>query len=202
MACFHGGSFLVLFVFLHFFCLGSSARTSNDEPRHDLSLVFSRKELVQAAGYGEERLSSVLVTGTVLCHACSDGDDELRAWPVQGALVRVRCKNGRGYSRTKLMNGAKGTTDEYGDFIVHLPSHLHANPKLDQACTATVLRLPGNSPCRRRFLTRKRRGIRLSSVGNGIRTYTTGTISFWQRSRPGFLSLGRKGKGGEEERVW
>lgn len=37
------------------------------------SIVMSREELVQVAGYGEEKLSSVLVTGTLLCDTCKRG---------------------------------------------------------------------------------------------------------------------------------
>ncbi|KAG9443557.1 hypothetical protein H6P81_014897 [Aristolochia fimbriata] len=213
MAGFHGGFSLLLFVsFLFPFFLGSTttsgAVTHEDEySHHDLSLGFTRDELVQEAGYGEEKLSSVLVAGTVVCDACPDGEDELRPWPVEGALVGITCKNRRENTRkvsSYNMNEAKGTTDEYGDFLIHLPSHLHANPNLEQTCTARVLHLPKHSPCRRRAISRRRKAITFSSAGNGIRAYTTGTISFRQRSRPGrHVCLGRKGKEGQEEgRVW
>ena len=37
----------------------------------------SREELAEMAGYGEEKLSTVLVSGTVLCEACSDDQNGL-----------------------------------------------------------------------------------------------------------------------------
>ncbi|KAJ6317068.1 hypothetical protein OIU78_020198 [Salix suchowensis] len=45
-----------------------------EKPWHEFS---NREELVQLAGYGEERLSTVLVTGTVLCEACLHGGTQL-----------------------------------------------------------------------------------------------------------------------------
>lgn len=49
----------------------------------------SRDEMVHLAGYGEEKLSTVLVTGTVLCEACHhrrrrDPQPQLRSWPISG----------------------------------------------------------------------------------------------------------------------
>ncbi|PRQ28210.1 hypothetical protein RchiOBHm_Chr5g0000571 [Rosa chinensis] len=62
-------------------------------PLHQL--LSSRKDLVQIAGYGEEKLSTVLITGSVHCEeACSLSDDHehqahqlhLHAWPVSGSV--------------------------------------------------------------------------------------------------------------------
>lgn len=71
---------------------------------------------------------------------------------------------------------AKAITDEYGEFIIDLPSQLHALQDLDKACSIRVLQQPPNSPCRQSAFAMKPKGIRLSSVGNGIRTYTTGKM--------------------------
>lgn len=57
-------------------------------PLHQI--LSGRKDLVQIAGYGEEKLSTVLITGSVHCQeACSSSDDHqlqphLHAWPVSG----------------------------------------------------------------------------------------------------------------------
>lgn len=57
-------------------------------PLHQI--LSGRKDLVQIAGYGEEKLSTVLITGSVHCQeACSSSDDHqlqphLHAWPVLG----------------------------------------------------------------------------------------------------------------------
>lgn len=115
----------------------------------------------------------------------------------EGASVVVTCKIGR---KRGKMNWAVGTTDEYGDFIVDLPSHLHANPRLEKACMVRVLRLPKSSACWKVF-PGKPKGIRLSSVGNGIRTYTTGTVRIQSKSKAWRVCLTRA-RDLEEERSW
>lgn len=50
---------------------------------------YSREDMVQIAGYGEEKLSTILITGLVQCEAClHDHHDQdqapLHAWPVSG----------------------------------------------------------------------------------------------------------------------
>ncbi|KAK1307522.1 hypothetical protein QJS10_CPA10g01797 [Acorus calamus] len=68
---FQGSSLSI--VLLSFFFLFSSMQSSSTSASIDaMPLQLSRSELVKIAGYGEERLSSVLVTGTVLCESCSD----------------------------------------------------------------------------------------------------------------------------------
>lgn len=55
-----------------------------EEEMNSLYQLSTREELMQMAGYGEEKLSTVLVTGSVLCEASVDGQDQLRAWPITG----------------------------------------------------------------------------------------------------------------------
>ncbi|XP_043691915.1 uncharacterized protein LOC122642481 [Telopea speciosissima] len=151
-------------------------RPSAARPEKENRLVeLSREEFVEMAGYGEDKLSSVLVTGAVLCEASVDGDSEPHARPVSGAKVAVVCNS----VRQNMKPDSIALTDKYGDFIIDLPSHLHAIPNLEKACTLRVLDLPKSSPCNRVFV-RKPKGIRLASLGNGIRTYTTETITLRQ----------------------
>lgn len=120
---------------------------------------------MKLAGYGEDKLSTVIVMGTLLCQL------ELRdSQTIAGALVGVKCMVG---SKNRKMNWAHGTTDEDGSFLIDVPSHLHAIPDLDKVCLVRVLRLPKNSLCRP---TARNKGIRLSSIGNGIRRYTAGNL--------------------------
>ncbi|KAG4143840.1 hypothetical protein ERO13_D06G217400v2 [Gossypium hirsutum] len=138
----------------------------------------SRDEMVHLAGYGEEKLSTVLVTGTVLCEACHqrrrrDPQPQLRSWPISGALVSVKCETP---SKTKS-GTTPATTDEYGDFMIDLPSHLHGVADLQKICTVKVIGIPKESMCRPAFV-KKHEHLRLSSVRNGIRTYTAGRIRF------------------------
>ncbi|OMO76962.1 Pollen Ole e 1 allergen/extensin [Corchorus capsularis] len=90
-----------------------------------------------------------------------------------GALVAVKCQTA---SKSKS-GSAQATTDEYGEFVIDLPSHLHGVPDLQKACEVKVLQIPKNSKCRPAFV-KKHKGLKFSSIGNGIRTYTSGKIRF------------------------
>ncbi|KAE8709122.1 hypothetical protein F3Y22_tig00110332pilonHSYRG00942 [Hibiscus syriacus] len=74
--------------------------------------LSSRDEMVHLAGYGEEKLSSVLVTGSVLCQACHH-HHQLRSWPISGAMVIVKCET----PCKTISYTTQATTDEYGDYI-------------------------------------------------------------------------------------
>ncbi|OIW13870.1 hypothetical protein TanjilG_31759 [Lupinus angustifolius] len=139
----------------------------------------SRDEVVEMAGYGEEKLSTVLVTGSVNCEVTtfhSGGAIQPRAWPIQGVLVSVNCHSHSTKRRSKSMV-AQGVTDEFGDFIVDIPSHLHAIPNLEKICRVKILRIPKGSLCQQAHVKRQK-GLRLESFGNGIRTYSAGNIRF------------------------
>ncbi|EHA8586869.1 hypothetical protein COCNU_scaffold001085G000070 [Cocos nucifera] len=55
----------------------------------EMPMHLSRAEHVHLAGYGEERLSSVLITGTILCDACLQPGSHLLSSHVQGQLIYV-----------------------------------------------------------------------------------------------------------------
>ncbi|XP_062161489.1 uncharacterized protein LOC133868575 [Alnus glutinosa] len=181
---------VVLFIFF------TAASTFDAAQENLLFELSSREDLVQIAGYGEEKLSTVLVTGSIHCEACLHGEPQLRAWPVSGALVAVKCHNHGKNSRSRWAQ--QGVTDEFGDFVVDLPSQLHAVPNLEKTCSITVLRVPNNSPCRPAHV-RKQKGLRLSSVGNSIRIYNAGRIKFLHMtSRPLEACMKRRRSGGKE----
>ncbi|XVF75163.1 hypothetical protein PTKIN_Ptkin13bG0165300 [Pterospermum kingtungense] len=172
-----GLGLMFIMIILLLFTQQTSSMSELEETKNKPMLyeLSSREEMVQMAGYGEEKLSTVLVTGTVLCEAClhEDADPQLRAWPISGALVAVKCQT----PCKRISGSAQAMTDEYGDFLIDLPSHLHGIPNLQKICTVKVLRIPKNSMCRP-ALVKKHKGLRFSSVGNGIRTYTAGRIRF------------------------
>ncbi|KAG2407073.1 uncharacterized protein HKW66_Vig0018950 [Vigna angularis] len=119
-----------------------------------LELLSNRDEVVQIAGYGEEKLSTVLITGAwvgLKCH--SHG----RKWKGKGSVV------------------ARGVTDEFGEFIIDLPSQLHAVPNLEKVCSVKIDRIPKRSFCRA-VGVKKQKELSLYSFGNGIRTYNAGNI--------------------------
>ncbi|XP_030533403.2 uncharacterized protein LOC115742974 [Rhodamnia argentea] len=159
----------ILFIF--FFLMISDGAAST---KGSLLEFSSRDELVEMAGYGEKKVSTVLVAGSVSCAARSLGDahHQLPAWPVSGALVGVKCHT----SKNKISsNWTRGFTDEFGDFMIDLPSHLHAIPDLPEECSVQPLRLPRSSLCRPARGHRHKR-LRLASVRDGIRTYRAGNI--------------------------
>uniref|UniRef100_A0A803NYL7 Pollen Ole e 1 allergen and extensin family protein n=1 Tax=Cannabis sativa TaxID=3483 RepID=A0A803NYL7_CANSA len=134
-----------------------AAAEYHHDQENQLFGAYNGEELSSIAGYGEEKLSTVLVTGSVLC-----------------ALVGVTCHiNGQKGKSSWI----KGVTDEYGDFTIDLPSHLHAIPHLDRKCSVKILRIPKNSLCKPAYVKRHK-SLSLSSVGNGIRTYDAGTVRF------------------------
>lgn len=69
---------LVMLLFI--FVLASLA-AGEDNPL--MELLSNRDEVVHIAGYGEEKLSTVLITGSVSCEA----PDQLHAWPLQGTWI-------------------------------------------------------------------------------------------------------------------
>ncbi|XP_022927337.1 uncharacterized protein LOC111434195 [Cucurbita moschata] len=148
-----------------------------------LSDLLGRDDWRQIAGYGEERLSTVLVTGSVLCEACLHGDEhQVHAWPIEGAMVGVNCKNTG--KNSKSYEWVNGVTDEFGDFVIDIPSHLHATCSFEKACSIKILRTPKNTRCRPAHLAGSEQ-LQLSSLGGGIRTYTSGILRLQhQTSRP------------------
>ncbi|KAK7292488.1 hypothetical protein RIF29_08269 [Crotalaria pallida] len=169
---------LLLLCLLFFSVHGSLAAVAGRGEDSSLLDLLSRDEAVRMAGYGEEKLSTVLITGSLHCEASFhniNGDQpQPHAWPIPGARIGVNCHSHAG-ERKDNSTVAGGVTDEFGDFMVDLPSHLHAIPNLEKICTVKLLRIPKGSLCRPAQI-KKHKGLRLSSFGNGIRTYTAGNI--------------------------
>ncbi|CAA0815437.1 Pollen Ole e 1 allergen and extensin family protein [Striga hermonthica] len=126
-----------------------------------------RDEMVKWAGYGEDKLSTVVVGGKIICHG--GGAIEKASHPVSGATVVVLC----GSSTKRKKSWARTGTDDSGNFLIDLPSHLHAIPNLEKICHIKVVRLPKTSPC---CPMRKHNSIKLTSNADGIRNYTTEDI--------------------------
>lgn len=75
------------------------------------------------------------------------------------------------------MRWAYGKTDESGEFLIDLPSHLHANPKLEEDCVVRVLHIPkGSSTCNTAIVQRFK-PIKLSFVHEGTRVYSARTLT-------------------------
>lgn len=167
--------------------------------------MSSRDDMVQMAGYGEEKLSTVLITGAVVCNkvclAAKDSDQhqlQLPLQPISGALVGAVCHTNK---KDKNPSWAKAVTDKYGEFMIDLPSHLHGIPNLDNVCSVKILELPKDSPCHQSDFVSEHKEIKLASVGNGIRTYTTGRMAFLH-TMPESSEACQKGQKDEQEMSW
>ncbi|KAH7545382.1 uncharacterized protein LOC107416006 [Ziziphus jujuba] len=186
MSYFCGSNNLVMMYILFIFFFIRSSMAEHDEDQ--LFELFSREDMVQVAGYGEEKLSTVLISGSVHCETCLH-DAQLHAWPMSGVLVGINChKNGK---RSKS-NWVRAVTDEFGDFTIDLPSNLHSIPNLDKSCRVKVLRVPKKSMCQPTYV-RRHKGLRLSSIQNGVRTYNAGRIRFQHSSSTPIEACVKKG---------
>ncbi|OIT21666.1 PREDICTED: uncharacterized protein LOC109218616 [Nicotiana attenuata] len=161
---------LLRIIVVFFFILPIYSAILSDNPLVELS----NGELGKMAGYGEEKLSTVIIHGTLLCHhhqSCADIiNTQLPPHPVSGANVAVFCGTSEGKVRGSLWS--KNITNESGKFLIDLPSHLHSIPNLENSCKIHVLHLPKDSFCRRHSFTHAR-SIKLTSIGDGTRIYTT-----------------------------
>ncbi|QHO51129.1 hypothetical protein HN51_002876 [Arachis hypogaea] len=164
-------SMLILFLFM----VGSSnGEDINNNPLFEFS---SRDEVVQMNGYGEEKLSTVLITGSLNCQPTIPDQYQPHAWPIPGASVAVNCHSNGRKRRGRTAAVAVGVTDEFGDFMVELPSYLHAIPNLEKICRVKINEIPKGSMCGvMNKRQKKKQQLSLTSFGNGIRTYSAGDI--------------------------
>ncbi|CAD6205947.1 unnamed protein product [Miscanthus lutarioriparius] len=139
-----------------------------------MEVYFTPAELARIAGYGEEPVSSVSVSGQLTFELCLRPGSHLLTLEMPGAKVAVTCESESPTPSNQLDSLAFATTDEYGNFTIDLPPQLHATPDLEKACTVRVLQLPADS-CRLRHRS-DTYGLRLSSVEDGVRAYTAGVI--------------------------
>ncbi|KAK4360104.1 hypothetical protein RND71_022333 [Anisodus tanguticus] len=166
---FQGSIMMMIFIFSFLLIVPISWGINiNNNPLVELS---SREELAKMAGYGEEKLSTVILHGTLLC-----GDHTPQ--PVPGASVAVFCGTS-GPGKVRRSSWAQNITDESGEFVIDVPSHLHANIDDPNLCHFQILHLPQEySVCdHHSFTKRKQYTLTSSNIGSdGIRIYTTPTI--------------------------
>jgi len=154
------GSFFIIrcFLLLSFF-LFTGAFGNN---------LWTRTEMVEMAGYGEQKLSSVVITGSLLCDTSRP---HLHSIPIPGAIVAIKCHTGS-KRRSKWI---KAVTDELGEFEIDLPSQLHAIPHLENTCFIKPVYVPRPYRCYNTS-TNIHKPIKLVSSTNGFRVYTSGKI--------------------------
>uniref|UniRef100_A0A0A8Z1Y6 Uncharacterized protein n=1 Tax=Arundo donax TaxID=35708 RepID=A0A0A8Z1Y6_ARUDO len=173
----------VLLPVLLFVAASAAATVAKEEvlPVEPMELYFSPAELARIAGYGEEPVSLVSVSGQVACELCLRPGSDLLAFELPGAKVAVTCQT---EGRNQVANSAFAMTDEFGNFTIDLPSQLHATPNLEKSCTVKVLQLPIDSSCRLGHRPSSTYGLRPSTGEDGVRTYTTGVIQLQHSNTP------------------
>ncbi|KFK31357.1 hypothetical protein AALP_AA6G101900 [Arabis alpina] len=134
--------------------------------------IWSRTEMVEMAGYGEQKLSSVIITGSLLCDS---SNPRLHSIAIPGATVAIKCNNGS-KRRSKWI---KAVTDEFGEFEIDLPSQLHAIPNLENTCLIKPVHVPKLYRCYHTSTNIHKR-IKLVSSTNGFRVYSSGKIRLQQ----------------------
>ncbi|XP_013705325.1 uncharacterized protein LOC106409203 isoform X1 [Brassica napus] len=157
------GSLFILRCFLLFFflflCQGAFAAAGK---------IWSRTEMVEMAGYGEQKLSSVIIAGSLLCDTWRP---HLPSIAIPGATVAIKCHTG--YKRRSKW--IKAVTDDLGEFEIDLPSQLHAIPDMENTCVVKPVHVPKLYRCNHRSTNTHKR-IKLVSSTNGFRVYTSGKI--------------------------
>ncbi|KAL0693255.1 hypothetical protein Bca4012_060435 [Brassica carinata] len=173
--------FFILRCFLLFFFLFDLAFAAEK--------IWSRKDMVEMAGYGEQKLSSVIITGSLLLCDTSRSiaipgpvlhaslcfllpSEDLHDDPSHtGATVAIKCQTG--YKRRSKW--IKAVTDDLGEFEIDLPSQLHAVPDLENTCAIKPIHVPELYRCHLNSTNTHKR-IKLVSSTNGFRVYTSGKI--------------------------
>lgn len=94
MSYFHANNVLVMLFFLSLLSLLHNIVTgfsvSSEVEQYDHSLLdslSSRKDVVEIAGYGEEKLSTVLITGSLHCEP--NHHHHPHAWPIPGIYIHI-----------------------------------------------------------------------------------------------------------------
>lgn len=106
-------------------------------------------------------------------------------------MVGVNCHdNGK---NSKSSDWVHGVTDEFGDFIIDIPSHLHAQ-SFENVCSIKILRTPKNAHCQPAHLA-GRKQLQLSSFGGGIRTYTSGVLRLQHQTSGPLQACTNEGRG-------
>lgn len=178
--------------------LAAATAAAAEEEALPMEAYFSAAELARIAGYGEEPVSSVSVSGQLTCELCLRPGSPLLALEMPGAKVAVTCDCESQHpipsDEPDSLALVAATTDESGNFTIDLPARLHATPDLEKACAVKVLRLPaGSGSCRLRHRAGDAYRLRLASAEDGARAYTAGVIRLRDGDTPSDRCVGARG---------
>jgi len=140
----------------------------------------ARAESIEFAGYGEEKLSNVVVVGNVFCDTCLKHQfSRESSHVITGALVALECS----INRKTTASITRVESDEYGDFAVDIPSLFHLEERINR-CSVSLLSSPEDS-CNTPSTTAPSKLVLLSN-SNGLRTYSAGSLSYHPQDIPCF----------------
>jgi hypothetical protein len=140
--------------------------------------IKGRAESIEFAGYGEEKLSKVVVVGNVFCDTCLKHQfSRESSHVITGALVALECR----INRKTTASVTVGESDEYGDFSVEVPSLFHPEERMNR-CSVRLLKSSEGS-CNTPSTTVASK-LTFISNSNGVRTYTAGSLSYRSQDIP------------------
>lgn len=141
--------------------------------------TMARSESIEFAGYGEEKLSNVVVVGNVFCDTCLKHQfSQESSHVITGARVTLECS----INRKTIASVTVAESDEYGDFTVEVPSLFHPEERINR-CSVRLLSSPEGS-CNTKSKTVPSKLVLLSN-SNGVRTYNAGSLSYHPQNIPG-----------------
>ncbi|KAL9993729.1 hypothetical protein Hdeb2414_s0998g00971531 [Helianthus debilis subsp. tardiflorus] len=76
---------ILLFIFFGF--LGAHKTLARYVPENPLVELSSADDLRRVAGYGDEKLSTVVVSGSILCDVCLDKNSPPQSHPIPGMYL-------------------------------------------------------------------------------------------------------------------
>jgi hypothetical protein len=145
--------------------------------------IKGRAESIEFAGYGEEKLSKVVVVGNVFCNTCLKHQfSQENSHVITGALVALECS----INRKTTASVTVAESDEYGDFSVDVPSAFHPEERMNR-CSVRLLNSPEGS-CNAPSTTAPSK-VALIANSNGVRTYTAGSLSYQPQDIPRFCYM-------------
>lgn len=139
-----------------------------------------RAEFTEFGGYGEKKLSNVVVVGNIFCDTCLKHQlSKESSHVIAGALVALKCS----INRKTTASVDVRETNEYGDFSVEVPSLFHPEGRMNR-CSVRLLNSSEDS-CNTPSTTAPSK-LAFRSNSNGVLTYTAGSISYRPQHIPRF----------------
>lgn len=152
--------------------------------------------LASANTGAQQKPISVVLKGSVVCHACSLDEENCSdtSYTIPGAVVAVECTSGLNRKTNAGIVSIEGKTDKNGEFKVELPSSIISsillcsslddhNSILKGYCSAKLLSSRQEKCNVPSSVTSSSDRLIFTSEGNGIRTFTFPSLSYHPGSK-------------------